>query len=535
MAISTEMTSRTVLTNRTNVDADGDDIIMGIPLAGPSNDRKRPLANTSQQPLKRARRSSALLCDFSSEDEDAAPHNSFKLSGRRDVHGLRMRAMGALSSPTSIYDYPTRSLLRSFVSSDKADLFKCHSTETNAFVSLPYACSYTHAAKRGATPLLAVATEQGFVHILNTSRRREWDVEPQRTTFQPYANGIFDVQWSHDDTLIATACGGQRAQVSQVTPTGVTVLHQLTGHTGTVKCVSWDPTRAGSVLSTGGRDGNICVWDLRVEASLGECAPVIKITGAHDEQGQAKPRARKGRLAPAPPMRSVTSLVYSPNSPNKLVSSGSVDGILRQWDLLMPDMIKRRSSKPKAVPTHQSSMDPTMYQGTRRTRGISSLSLGIGPSSGYLFASGNDSLVHTYEVASLEALSGRNMDDDPWSYGHPNMKTGSFFVRSALSPCGRWLASGGADKGSVFLYDVSGTLVSRFSGQLQATTRRRGVQLCGQTGEVGVVDWADGMLASCADDGTVRIWRPDMEKSLQCQSDPEEMKWNWKWASDDLE
>lgn len=30
-------------------------------------------------------------------------------------------------------------------------------------------------AKRGGTPLLAVATEQGSVHILNTSRRQDWD------------------------------------------------------------------------------------------------------------------------------------------------------------------------------------------------------------------------------------------------------------------------------------------------------------------------------------------------------------------------
>lgn len=31
------------------------------------------------------------------------------------------------------------------------------------------------AAKQGATPLLAVATEQGTVHVLNTSKRKDWD------------------------------------------------------------------------------------------------------------------------------------------------------------------------------------------------------------------------------------------------------------------------------------------------------------------------------------------------------------------------
>lgn len=30
-------------------------------------------------------------------------------------------------------------------------------------------------SRAGETPLLAVATEQGTVHVLNTSRRNDWD------------------------------------------------------------------------------------------------------------------------------------------------------------------------------------------------------------------------------------------------------------------------------------------------------------------------------------------------------------------------
>lgn len=204
----------------------------------------------------------------------------------------------------------------------------------------------------------------------------------------------------------------------------------------------------------------------------------------------------------------------------------------------MPDMIKRSGAKrpkPKGTPVAQSTLDPTVYDGSRRPRGISSLSFGTGPTASYIFALGNDSLVHTYETTTLEPLSGRTADpeDDPWSYGHSNMRTSTFYVRSAVSPCGRWLASGGAEKGSVFLFDISGSTVSRWSSHPGDVARRRGVQLRGQSGEVGVVDWADGVLASCADDGTVRIWRPDLDIFRQCQEDPEEMKWNWKWALDE--
>lgn len=183
-----------------------------------------------------------------------------------------------------------------------------------------------------------------------------------------------------------------------------------------------------------------------------------------------------------------------------------------------------------------SDVDPTTYNGTRRARGITSLVQGSGPSRGLLFALANDSQVHTYDLASLAPLSG-NADDsriDPWSYAYENMRTNSFYVRAALSPCGRWLASGGAANGSVFLFDAGcggkerSAMARCRSGGMDR--RFQGVELHGQRGEVGAVDWAEGMLATCADDGTVRIWRPDMETSRRCQSEPEEMSWSWSWA-----
>lgn len=162
---------------------------------------------------------------------------------------------------------------------------------------------------------------------------------------------------------------------------------------------------------------------------------------------------------------------------------------------------------------------------------------GTGPSRGLLFALANDSRVHTYDLASLEPLSGHTDDisTDMWSYSHEGMRTNSFYVRAAVSPCGRWLANGGAEKGSVFLFDVSCSERERMEAAARSdnpavSARQRGVELRGQKGEVGAVDWAEGMLATCADDGTVRIWRPDLEVSRRCGHEPEEMQWNWSWA-----
>ena len=116
--------------------------------------------------------------------------------------------------------------------------------------------------------------------------------------------------------------------------------------------------------------------------------------------------------------------------------------------------------------------------------------------------------------------------EDPHAFYDSRMKTNSFYVRMAASPCGQWLACGGAVDGKAYLYDISA------AGRTRGMSGVRGVELKGQTGEVGAVDWADGMLATCADDGTVRVWRPDLDVSRQCRDDPEEMKWNWAWSTD---
>lgn len=104
----------------------------------------------------------------------------------------------------------------------------------------------------------------------------------------------------------------------------------------------------------------------------------------------------------------------------------------------------------------------------------------------------------------------------------------SFYVRLASSPCGRWLASGcTAKSGSLFLYDVSN--IGRLSSTIPPTTA---VELHGQTGEVGAVDWAINMIASCADDRTVRVWRPDLDVYQDCIAHPEERAWEWSWSTE---
>jgi denticleless len=176
-------------------------------------------------------------------------------------------------------------------------------------------------------------------------------------------------------------------------------------------------------------------------------------------------------------------------------------------------------------PAFLSHEDPTTHGGVHRARGLSGITPGHGPTTGMLFALGADSQVHVYHAATLQPLSGTRM-----GLAHPGLKGTSFYARTALSPCGRWLATGSAGLGgNAFMFDVGGLGSMLAQGQ-DVRASVHAVHLQGHVGEVGAPDWADGGLATCADDGTVRMWRPDVEVYRRCQAEPQEAQWDWSWA-----
>ena len=148
-------------------------------------------------------------------------------------------------------------------------------------------------------------------------------IEPQRTVLIAHSNAIFDLKWHPTDEYVATASGDQSIVISSVRHENR--LTTLAGHTQSVKCVAWEPEN-GNTLCSGGRDGSVLVWDLRVgenwrtSTGRGELGPCLVIPQAHKDFGtRFIPNGRKVA-------RSITSLTYGIRKPHSIISSGAFDG-----------------------------------------------------------------------------------------------------------------------------------------------------------------------------------------------------------------
>lgn len=138
-----------------------------------------------------------------------------------------------------------------------------------------------------------------------------------------HSNAIFDLKWHPNDEYIATASGDQSIVISSVC--NESRLITLAGHTQSVKCVTWEPEN-GNLLCSGGRDGTILVWDLRVgekwreSTDHEELGPCLVIPQAHKDVGtRCTPNGRKVA-------RSITNLIYPTGKPYSIISSGAFDG-----------------------------------------------------------------------------------------------------------------------------------------------------------------------------------------------------------------
>ncbi|CAB1342698.1 unnamed protein product [Coregonus sp. 'balchen'] len=119
----------------------------------------------------------------------------------------------------------------------------------------PVGCAFSTAP--GMQGVLAVANEEGVLRLYNTENRRK---SPLLKEWMAHDNAVFDLAWVPGEASLVTASGDQMAKLWDVT--SGELLGSFKGHQCSLKSVAFTQQEK-AVFCTGGRDGNIMVWDTR--------------------------------------------------------------------------------------------------------------------------------------------------------------------------------------------------------------------------------------------------------------------------------
>jgi len=328
----------------------------------------------------------------------------------------------------------------------------------------------------GFTHMLGMANEDGRVLVQDTSKVGSKDAMPG---FSCHNNAIFDIAWSEASARTMVTVSGDSAVCVWDIGEGERSekVRELRGHTRSVKCVEW---REGSdsEFATGGRDNSVLVWDTRDRS---DTVPDNAIRGAH-YTGQGGTRRKGGLTSPSfsSVQGVVTALAWVDS--NTLASCGDNDGVVKVWDLRKNYSLYKRDPLPKLELYHP---------GNSTTMGYTSLSLS--PCTNYLYAACMDDTVYKYDIVT-------GSQDAVARYTGASIK--NFFIKMAVSPCGRYIVSGSSDNWA-YLWNTKspGGPVARLGEQ---------------RAEVTCVAWEQhrtglATLVTASDDMKHQIWRAGWE------------------------
>ena len=365
---------------------------------------------------------------------------------------------------------------------------------------------------------LATADEDGFVSIINTAQELpvalDEDSSPTRPVAQwtAHRNAIFDLRWACNDRWIYTASGDTTLGLWDTSY--AYKISTFSGHLGSVKTLSVSP-HASEILASGSCDGNLFVWDSRVNCRdptaipprqpVPTLSPVLRLREPHarpdttDTSGLGSFSSRRrgvpqGRIPPG-----VTAVNFLGGSTGHVIASGGVDGIVKLWDLrytVLPtttvtvpgDVMASLSCSIQATNANsrlvQFNSTPAPQLG-RRTHAITSLALR--PDSSQLLVSHTGGHHLLYDVVRPDVGPVR------WYGGH---MVSSFYVKAAFSPDGTHIVSGSSDD-SVCIW------------QVDDPEGDNPYRLEGHEREVTAVAWCPtdfSQLATAGDDYTVKVW-----------------------------
>lgn len=344
---------------------------------------------------------------------------------------------------------------------------------------------------RGAA--LAIGDERGRATIARARDSARDDGRRSATAIAAHENAVYDVAWTRDDARVLTA-SADRAVAMFDAETG-RMLAKMMGHGASVKAVATAPTQR-EVFASGGRDGRLILSDARTrrgaaneaeDADAGEVTPTRTVRRAHRAPGA-------GTRASAA-LHSVTSVAFD-GSGSVVLSSGGSDGLVKMWDARkMKGAIGVLEDEREDAFVRGSFYDVGLgarfggegARATRASRGISGIA--VDPTSSRVVVSYLDDHMAMFDANDPRGKPLRHF------VGH---RSRSYYIKPTFSPDGDRVACGSLDN-DVHVWDVRDASAPS-------------VALDGHTASVSCVHWSPTdphALASCCDDGEIRLWRFD--------------------------
>jgi denticleless len=339
---------------------------------------------------------------------------------------------------------------------------------------------------------------------------------------QPHNSPIFDLDWHNQSKRLVTGSGDLTCAVVDI-ETGNTLFRGLE-HQNSVRAVRSCRFNDNLFLS-GGRDGKILLWDTRsinemraiqdaeallcpktVHQGAAELESVTGVSFYNDEttivsiqsnqsnikvwdlrmlgKTQQKPAKKLGATKSAAPSSELLMMQFDKNLcyQSKLIQlkeeilinqkQPTKDKINYLWSL------KEKFQSLAAVVAENSKI-------SNNAKGYTSIL--VDPSQRRLLASSIDNSIQLFDLTAITTAPPKNY------YGHQS----TLFVRSALSPCGKFIISGSKDK-KIYFWEAEGDgmpFCSLYSSLHQE--------------EINAVDWGrcdKNFIASVSDDATLLLW-----------------------------
>ncbi|KAK4056692.1 hypothetical protein OIO90_002244 [Microbotryomycetes sp. JL221] len=409
------------------------------------------------------------------------------------LENMRRREMGTHIQPRHA---SMRPVLRDYVSHNEEQVHRLPSHHDWRNFAPPFATEFSNTAKAGGKQLFAAGDEEGMLTLIDAGTKTRYDADSSRLTWRTHHNAIFDIAWSRDDGVIATASGDQTARLWN--PETRQCIGKLDGHLSTIKNIKLN-CFDDHTLATASRDGSIRIWDVRVpDRTTGGVATVNHIKNAHGEKG----KGTRGRSA----IRSVTALTYLSHSPHLLASSGSADSIVKVWDLRKSHS---RRVNPGSVDTNE---DWAANTDEVRPHGVASMALA--PDGRRIYILCKDSKIHAFDPTNLTQTEPVTTFSDSRAFFD------TFYVRVAVSPCSRYIVSGSSN-GNMFMWDAQGPGTDA-------------VRIQGHEKEVSGLSWAKDRIVSCSDDHLIRVWQfnPQVARARRSSLSAPENRWRWSGEMD---